>query len=197
MGSNLHILPWPPAQTSRPPWSRSCLAQAWPLPITSIPRGPPNGFSLTASTSGLSSPVHTQQSQGSFQTTDSVSLPTASNPDSRTRVQELTWVWPWPRAPASCPVSQSTLECLSPLHMPCCFSPLSLCSAAASAREALQSFFAWLTPTHPLRPKAGITSPGKSSLILSFHPGSGPWLWAAHPLLGGPKQVTCPRSHSW
>lgn len=116
MGSTLHILPWPPAQTTRPPWSRFGLAQVWPLPVTSIPQGSPNGFSVTASTSGLSSAIHTPQSEGSFQTADSVSSPTASNPDSRTRDQELTfWVWPWLRAPASCPVSQSTLECFRPV----------------------------------------------------------------------------------
>lgn len=67
MGGNLNIFPWPPAQ----PDSQAPLVILLPgpglaLPITSIPQGPPDGCSLTASTPGLSSPVYTRQSVGSF-----------------------------------------------------------------------------------------------------------------------------------
>lgn len=57
--------------------------------------------------------------------------------------------------------------------------------AAASARNAPHSFVAWLTPTHPLRPKAGITSPGKSSLILFSILGQVPGSGLLIPYLGG------------
>lgn len=75
------------------------------------------------------------------------------------------------------------MEHFSSLH--CVASPLwAFAQVSAFVRNVPHSFFAWLTPTHPSRPKAGITSTGKTSQTLSLHPGSGPWLWTAQPFLG-------------
>lgn len=84
---------------------------------------------------------------------------------------------PWLLAPASRPLSQSTPAHWAPHKWRVASHLRAFAQTAASVRNAPQSCVAWLTPIHPLRPKAGITSSGQSSLILSSIlgqvPGSG------------------------
>lgn len=194
VGSKLHTLPWPPAQPGSQTSSVTLLpgpglAPAWPL----LSRGGLLMDVLLLSPPLTSPVLSALSSPGSFLDHSFHPVTTASSPDSGPRIQELAlWVWAWPVALASGPVSSSTPNALASVTCRVASHLWAFAQAVASAGNAPHSF-AWLTPTHPLRPKAGITSPGKSSLILSFHPDSGLLI----PYLGEEKQVTCPRSYSW
>lgn len=67
MGGSLRILPWPPAQPNSQASVLTLLPGPGLTPACHLhSQGPPKGCSLPASTSGLYSPVYTQQSEGSF-----------------------------------------------------------------------------------------------------------------------------------
>lgn len=174
-------------QIARPPWSLSPVSQlSSSLPLPSIP------FSRGLLMGVLPPPLLGSPVPSALSNQRGLSKPQILPHHPLLRVQtpglgfhQLSRSGPGCSAPASGPLSQFTPECLAPRTRRVASHLWAFAQAAASARNAPHSFVAWLTPTHPLRPKAGIASPGKSSLILFSILGQVPGSGLLIPYLGG------------